>query len=97
MEFRIDGQSFYKAIDNRTETPYISEIHPYDLTHYHWARKVPNMKYISLWDIYNPKGRIAEKVQISIAVPEQEEQEIIARKLLYWDEKAKLVPHIDHT
>lgn len=55
------------------------------------------MKYISLWDIYNPKGRIAEKVQISIAVPEQEEQEIIARKLLYWDEKAKLVPHIDHT
>lgn len=90
-------RNFNIAIDSRTNTPYISQIAPYDLTHYHWARKVPNMKRIILWNIYSPNGTIAERVQIPSMLDDYEEEKIIMDKLIYWDEKMKLRPCIDRT
>lgn len=95
-DFVVNKHQFYSAIDSRTETPYIRRLAPYDMTNYHWARKVPNMNHVFLWNIYR-EGQLIDKVSFDAVMNDQSELEAVALKLIQYDEKAKLRPCIDRT
>lgn len=92
------NKTFYSIhTDSRTNTPYMSKISPYDLTKYHWARKVPNTHYIKIWEIFSPKGIKIVSFTIPINTDEEEEFKSVAEYLLSLDESAHLHCHIDRT
>lgn len=89
-------ECFHKQTNTFTNTTQISHSNPYDLTDYHWALKEQN-KHVNSWVIRDHKGKVEETVEISKAVSEQEEDEIVMNKILYWDEKRNLTRQIDRT
>ena len=91
------GECFHKQINHNTNTEQITHDNPYDLTDYHWALKEKNQRYVINWVIRDHRGKVKETVEISKAVSEQAETEIVMNKILYWDEKAHLRRCIDRT
>ena len=79
--FTIDRQRFSCQIDPRTGTPYVSSIHPYDETEYHWARKTP----AGGWLVYRD-GKLQATLPSSMNLtPER-----VATRLLNMDRAAHL-------
>ena len=70
----VGHQKFKSDIDNRTDTIYISSIHPYDETNYHWARQNKD----GSWGIYRA-GRQC------VLIAEKASEEEIAQALLGFD------------
>ena len=89
--------NFYlRNYDNNPEELYMSRHAPYDLTDYHWAKKVPNMKATKQWHIIH-NGRIVEHLVLPLETSEQEEYETVMEHLFAMDESAHLKPCIDRT
>ena len=76
--FYVDGQKFGCATDDRTGTPYIYSIHPYDETEYHWARE----RQDGSWNVYR-NGKHISVVGICTAIE-------IAKHLMEMDNKVGL-------
>ena len=56
--FTVGKQQFFRRIDQRTGTPSITSIHPYDETKYHWARREPLKSGTREWRVYRDGKRI---------------------------------------
>ncbi|MBR6029402.1 MAG: hypothetical protein IKP40_09955 [Clostridia bacterium] len=79
--FTIDRQRYSCEIDPRTGTPFVTSIHPYDETEYHWARKSATGD----WLVYrNGRMRVALPGSLKLT-PEQ-----VAARLLNMDQAAHL-------
>ena len=78
--FMVDRQEFGCAIDDRTGTPYVYSIHPYDETEYHWARKGTGR--IVKWHVFRDGKFVSSVPNCSV--------EEIAERLMDMDSKAGL-------
>ena len=85
--FTVDRQRFLVGTDPRTGTPYITSIHPYDETEYHWARRQALKSSLREWRVYRNGKQVCT---IWLEGTPLNEEETVARKLLNLDRQAHL-------
>ncbi len=85
--FTVGKQQFFRRIDQRTGTPSITSIHPYDETKYHWARREPLKSGLREWRVYRDGKRVCS---IWFEGTPLNEDELVAGKLLNLDAQAQL-------
>jgi len=92
-KFKCNNRTFAVQIDDRTKTPYVSSINPYDMTEYHWARQVPNSY---TWDFFRD-GRVVVNLEPKHDLHGDDLFMRIAEELCELDTLANLRPCIDRT
>ena len=75
----------------------ISRSVSYDLQEYHWAYRKGHIDNDHIEWVVVRSGRKKGTIITSFLMSDQREEEIVAEKLIEFDEKANLQPHIDRT
>ena len=69
----------------------------YDLQKYHWAYREGRFDKNTMRWVVVRSGRQVGSIYTSFPMSDEREEEIVAEKLIEFDEKANLQPHIDRT